>query len=177
MTKRKIVITEYNPRWAQMFQMERNRLSVALGQLALGIEHFGSTSVPGLSGKPIIDIMIGVESLEVAETLIKRMEQLGYHYDPEREGFTPERRYFWRGSEARHSHHVSMVEYKGEFWNRYIIFRDYLRRHPDVVREYDALKRELAPRFDTLEEYWDAKAAFVNTVYHRALEEIERETS
>lgn len=136
-----VVIVEYNPDWPDMFEAEKTRLHGAIGVWAAAIEHIGSTAVPGLAAKPIIDIMVGLNQLADAAFCIERMERLGYTYHPEKEDELPERRYFKRGP---NTYHVHMVELGSAFWERHLLFRDYLRGHRNDALAYEMLKRELA---------------------------------
>jgi GrpB-like predicted nucleotidyltransferase (UPF0157 family) len=167
-----IVIANYDPSWPAMFDEERARLVGAVGNWVLGIEHIGSTSVPGLGAKPVIDILIGVGALADAdEHCIEPICGLGYEYVPEFETVMPFRRYFRRSAdEQNHSHHIHLVEKGSDFWQRHLLFRDYLRAHPDRAREYEQLKRRLAPQFSDVNDYAQAKNEFI-----RATEEIARD--
>jgi GrpB-like predicted nucleotidyltransferase (UPF0157 family) len=156
MSVREIVIADYDPSWPTRFERERARIIEACGADAfVSIEHMGSTSVPGLAAKPVIDIMPGMRSLERAAALVAPLEGLGYVYRAEfeqpnefDEGM-PDRRYFQRpeaGDEL--AVHVHVVEVGGELWERQLLFRDYLRSHPVAAQEYAALKRRLADEYN-----------------------------
>jgi GrpB-like predicted nucleotidyltransferase (UPF0157 family) len=138
--------------------------------LVLGIEHFGSTAVPGLAAKPIIDILIAVMSLARAKaTLVEPITSLGYVYWAENP--KTDRMFFVKGMPPygeRRTHHVHITEPDGEMWRRRLAFRDYLRARPDEARRYEALKRDLAVRYPTDREgYTNAKTEFVEAVYRR----------
>lgn len=166
-----IVIQEYDPRWPERFQEEAERLRAVLGESVVRTEHFGSTSVPGLAAKPVIDLLIGVRSLEEAKQAIPLLEAMGYAYWSE--DTTPGRMFFVKGlpPNGPRSHHIHMVEPQHLFWER-LLFRDYLRAHPDEARRYAALKQELAERFPTdREAYTDAKTDYIRTVTEKAKQE------
>jgi GrpB-like predicted nucleotidyltransferase (UPF0157 family) len=172
-----IIIVDYDPRWPQMFREEKQRIEAAIGRWLAGVEHVGSTSVPGLAAKPIIDIMPALRSLEDTPHIIGPMRRLGYQYFPEYEDDLPERRYFRRpaGQEFRGggTHHVHVVEATSGFWRRHIAFRDHLRAHPEAAAEYAALKRDLAARFGADREgYTEAKTDFIRGIETKALAEI-----
>lgn len=168
---RPVIIVDYDPKWPDAFAAEKARIEAALaGQEAL-IEHVGSTAVPGLSAKPIIDILIGVPDLDVADRCVAPLVALGYEYFPEHEATMPERRYLDRIGEPL-SYHLHMVAAGGEFWQRHLAFRDYLRAHPEVADQYDRLKRDLAERYrDDREAYTNAKTDFIRSVEERARRE------
>jgi len=169
-----VEVVPYDPRWPRMFEEERQRILGALGPRALEVEHIGSTAVPGLAAKPVIDIMVGVGTLDDAPACIGALEALGYEYVSEFEQELPERRYFRRfGPDGRRTHQIHLVERRNlGWWERHVRFRDYLRSHPEVAREYGELKMELARRFrHDRAGYMDGKEDFVRAVEMLALEE------
>jgi len=114
-----IIIEDYNPDWPKMFEAERDNIFKAL-ENRVSIEHIGSTAVPGLAAKPIIDIMIGLNHLEKAKKCIRPLEQIGYEYIPSYEIIIPERRYFCKSLFDKETFHLHMVEYGSDFWLRHI---------------------------------------------------------
>ena len=169
-----LVIVGYDERWPRMFEEERQRILAATGSALVAVEHIGSTSVPGLAAtKKIIDIMAAVERLDDAPQCVAPLAELGYQYIPEFEAEFPERRYFHRGAVEVHTHHLHMVERTSEFWRRHLLFRDYLRSHPDAASEYAMLKRRLASRHVETDDYTLAKTDFITGIEQtaRALKE------
>jgi len=168
-----IEIADYDPRWPRVFSLEAPQIVESLGSHLLGIEHIGSTAVVGLAAKPIVDIQVGVRSLDATPEIVAALEGLGYTYHPEYETELPNRRFFRKTSAGRLSHQVHVVEYSDkEWWVRHLAFRDWLREHPSDRRDYEALKRELAVRYrDDRSGYTEAKAAFVNRLTGDALQE------
>jgi GrpB-like predicted nucleotidyltransferase (UPF0157 family) len=163
-----VVIVNYDQAWPRLFAAEEKTLRRALGD-AVQIEHVGSTAVPGLVAKPIIDIMVGVHRLGDAAAYIAPLEQLGYEYVPEFEEFIPERRYFRKGPPTGRTHHLHMVEQGTAFWKQHILFRDWLRTHPRDAGVYAELKRELAARYRTdRDAYTDAKTEFIRRIEQQA---------
>jgi GrpB-like predicted nucleotidyltransferase (UPF0157 family) len=164
-------IVPYDPAWQNLFAVEADRLRRALDPgLVLGIEHFGSTAIPGLAAKPIIDILIAVRSLALAKaTTIQPILALGYVYWAENP--KPDRMFFVKGMPPygeRRTHHIHITEPDGEMWRRRLAFRDYLRANPDEARRYQALKYDLAARFPTdREQYTEAKTEYVEAVYRK----------
>jgi GrpB-like predicted nucleotidyltransferase (UPF0157 family) len=166
-----VQIVPYDPDWAAQFVAEADRLRAVLDpKLILGIEHFGSTAVPGLAAKPIIDILIAVTSLAQAKaTMIQPILALGYVYWAENPN--PDRMFFVKGMPPygeRRTHHIHITESDGEMWRRRLAFRDYLRANPAEARRYESLKRDLAARYAAdREQYTDAKTEYVESVYRK----------
>src|SRR5205807_2370364 len=141
-----VEIVNYDPRWPVLFDEEARRLRAILDpSLIMGLEHFGSTAVPNLSAKPIIDILIAVRSLADAQaTFVEALRNLDYVYwadNPKKD-----RMFFVKGMPpfgSRRSHHVHVTETHGEMWKR-LAFRNYLRAHPEEAGTYERLKRRLA---------------------------------
>ena len=161
-----IEIYPYDPAWPALFEDERQLLeSILAPVLAGGIHHVGSTAIPGLAAKPIIDIMAGVVSLDGAHAVFGDLVELQYCYAP----YRPEMHWFCKPSPALRTHHLILVEPSGPWWEPRLRFRDYLRTHPDAVVEYEALKRDLASRHaEDREAYTDAKTRFVERIVARA---------
>lgn len=136
----------------------------AIGPHVVALDHVGSTAVPGLAAKPIIDILIGLR-LADAVPCIALLEGLGYEYLPEREIDTPERRFLARPKTKPRTHHIHIVEAGSDFWERHILFRDYLRTRGEAAKEYEALKRSLAAEFrQNREAYTEGKTEFIRRV-------------
>ena len=163
-------IDAYDPRWASMFEEARAEILSRCGALVVGVEHIGSTSVPGLAAKPIIDIMAGVEALDDAPALIESLAAIGFEFVPKND--FPGRRFFRRGLRGAGTHHLHVVEHGGWEWRRHLLFRDHLRAHPERAADYERLKRELAARHGPDRgAYTDAKTPFIESVVERALAE------
>jgi len=158
-------VIEYDPRWPRLYEEEKGRIRDALGNAALDIQHIGSTAVPGMGAKPIIDIMVSVPELAAAERCVQALESLGYEFRGE--AGIPGRLFFGKGTPR--THHLHMVEQESDFWKSHILFRDLLRGHPDEARRYHKLKRQLAARFGAdREAYTEGKASFVESVLAKA---------
>jgi GrpB-like predicted nucleotidyltransferase (UPF0157 family) len=160
-----VLLAPYDPLWPLEFEAEAARIERACDGLPLRLEHIGSTSVPGLSAKPIIDILAGCPPREPRTPYIAAMRQLGYEH---KGAFgIPGRNYFRRGSPR--SHHVHLFNWASQGWSDHLRFRDALRADPTLAREYDALKRELAAAFpNDSRKYSDAKGPFIRAVLRRA---------
>ena len=160
-----VVIVDYDDTWPEMFEAEKTRILEACGEWLVDIEHIGSTSVPGLAAKPIIDMMPGLRRLEDGKHCVEPMQELGYQYLGEYG--IPERLYFNKG--VPRTHHVHMFVVGHDQWNRHLLFRDYLRNNPEALAAYADLKRELAERYrDDRDAYTDAKTQFVRAIEARA---------
>lgn len=157
-------VAPYDARWPLLFDAERERIDDAVraaGLPLLELEHVGSTSVPGLAAKPILDIAAGRASAVPGAEYVPVLERLGYVHRGE-QGL-PGREFFRRG-ELR-SHHLHLVERGGMHWRRYVVFRDALRADVALRDAYGALKQELARRFPhDREAYIDGKTEFVTRV-------------
>jgi GrpB-like predicted nucleotidyltransferase (UPF0157 family) len=165
-SRRRIEIVDYNPAWPVLFGELGPTLRAALGAAALRIDHIGSTAVPGLAAKPIIDVQISVAAFEPVEAFKDPLEQLGYVYRPD----NPERtkRYFREAPGRRRTHlHVRRA---GSFSEQVpLLLRDYLRCHAHVAAEFAAVKRRLAGQFPfDGAGYTDAKAPYVWEIIRRA---------
>ncbi|MBD2069256.1 GrpB family protein [Leptolyngbya sp. FACHB-671] len=136
-------IVEYDPGWAEKFERERLLLQVLQADISQ-IEHIGSTSVPGLAAKPIVDILMGLQQLIPTDDQIRSLEQLNYVYEGQVLNI-PEH-YFLRKGMPR-LFHLHIAQPGSAFWQRQILFRDFLRAHPDQAQEYVCLKRSLATQF------------------------------
>jgi len=151
-TQEDVAIVPYNPDWPRLFDEEkRHLLSCLPNELIRRIEHFGSTAVPGLAAKPIIDMLVEVTSLEETKmTIVPILEAQGYDYfwRPTAGDDVPPF-YAWfikRDSIGNRTHHIHMVEKDFEHWER-LLFRDYLIEHPEIAKQYEALKLRLVNEY------------------------------
>ena len=163
-----VVVVPYNPQWPALYEQEAQAIGQILGENLTAIHHIGSTSVPGLAAKPIIDIMPVVRDLAQVDACSAQFEALGYEVMGE--FGIPGRRYFRKGGDER-THQVHVFA-QGDAVNitRHLAFRDFLRAHPDVCAEYAALKRELAARYPyDIDAYCEGKEAFVRRFEAAAL--------
>ncbi len=168
--RERIIIVPYDPAWPRRFEEERAVLAAAFAGSEAAIEHIGSTAVPGLAAKPVIDILIGLSTLDEAAHRRPALEQAGYEYVPEYERVIPQRRYFRKPRFGPREFHLHCVLGDSDLWTRHVAFRDYLRAHPESAAAYEALKRHLAARVPK-EEYPDAKGPFIEAVLAAAMRE------
>jgi GrpB-like predicted nucleotidyltransferase (UPF0157 family) len=161
-----IRLAPYDSEWPARFEVERIALEGEIADWIVdGVHHVGSTAVPGLEAKPIVDILVGVHGLEQAKECFAPLARLGYLYAP----YLPEEmHWFCKPDPSRRTHHLHLVPVDSPRYRNELAFRDRLRQEPVLAEEYAVLKRGLASRFaDDREAYTDAKSDFVR----RALEE------
>jgi GrpB-like predicted nucleotidyltransferase (UPF0157 family) len=157
---------EWTPRWAELFEVEASRLRRALGRLAVAIEHYGSTSVPGLAAKPILDILVGGPDATDPAPYLAALVPLGYDYAAH--AGVPDHLVFGLGTARTHLVHV--VRHGGAAWRRALAFRDALRADAGLREEYAALKRRLAERHSgERSRYTEAKGEFIERVLATSL--------
>jgi GrpB-like predicted nucleotidyltransferase (UPF0157 family) len=168
-----VQLEDYDVRWPEKFAVEAVRIRDVFGEAnVIAVEHFGSTAIPGLVAKPIIDLLVIVHSLAEAKNAVEPMHSLGYAYwyDNPRQ----DRLFFVKGlpPNGPRTHHVHVTEPRGEMAETRLPFRDYLRTHDDARDAYASLKRELASRHQSdREAYTEAKADFVNGIVAKAHQE------
>lgn len=156
-------VVPYDPRWATLFVEAAHELQEALGPAAAAIHHVGSTAVPGLCAKPILDLLVSIPSFEEGLDLVPRIERLGYEFRPAEE--IPDRHYFRRRRGTIRTHHLSLAEASSWHHRATLAFRDALRANPSRAVEYADLKLRLARRYPLdRPAYLAAKTAFVERV-------------
>jgi GrpB-like predicted nucleotidyltransferase (UPF0157 family) len=165
-----IVICDYDPAWSAMFEQERTRLHRLLGSRVSTIEHVGSTAVPGLAAKPIIDLLVGVRSLSEARSgCVGTLQTSGYTYLPEYESWLPGELFFRKGMPGPWTHHLHMMEPSNPRWEECILFRDFLRSHGEIAGAYASFKKAIALVFDDdIAGFRNAKHPFVQAVMAKA---------
>jgi GrpB-like predicted nucleotidyltransferase (UPF0157 family) len=160
-----VKLQKYDPRWPGLFIAERDRLHLLSPRLPahlIDIQHIGSTAVPGLAAKPVIDMLAGVESMAAAEALLAPLCANGYTTSTEFNASLTDRKWLMRWAEGRRTHHLHVVVHGGKVWAERLRFRDALRTNPALAARYAALKTELAAKHpNDREAYTDGKAAFV----------------
>lgn len=161
-----VIICDYDPLWPATFSEIRALIAPALGDVALTVEHVGSTSVPGLAAKPIIDIDVAVAGDVDVREAINRLARIGYIHEgdqgiPGREAF--------EAPAGLPKHHLYVCRADNREYRRHLVFRDYLRSQPDVAHEYGDLKRRLAEQYrNDRDGYTNAKGEFIERVLARA---------
>jgi len=163
-----VVIIDYDPRWPRLFDQLREELEQGVGDVAVAIEHVGSTAVPGLAAKPIIDLDVVVRSSDDVPTAIRLLESLGYRHEgdlgvPGREAFLPP------PPLPQHHHHLFVVVLGSKPYRDHLHLRDYLRAHPGEAHKYGEVKRTLAELVgQDRNAYTEAKSAHVEKMLARA---------
>lgn len=163
-----VIIEDYDPNWPQLFEMLRSRIAAVLKELALSIEHVGSTAVPGLAAKPVIDIDVLLKSSTDLPLVIARLAELGYEH---RGDLGVSGREAFRARAEAVQHHLYVCPPESREYKRHIAFRNYLRTHAAEADDYALLKRKLAHQFGSDREgYNEAKNEFVQRILQRTLE-------
>ncbi len=163
-----IVLVDYRDTWPEEFEGEAERLQQVIGPYVTGgIHHVGSTAIPGMTAKPIVDILVGVRDLDSSRPCLELLRPLSYWYAP----YLPDvMHWFCKPTPARRTHHLHLVPTGSPRYLEELAFRDFLRGQPDAARDYAVLKRRLAERFRTdREAYTDSKGEFVAEVTREAL--------
>lgn len=164
---RRVEVIAYQDEWPLQFEEEANRLKEIFTGELIDVHHIGSTSIQGLSAKPVIDIMPVAASIDRVDGLNDQMKKIGYEVMGE--FGIPGRRFFRKGGDNR-THHIHVFEDGSEHIIRHLAFRDYLRTHPEEARQYGSLKEKLAREHPTdMEAYIDGKAHFVIETEKKAL--------
>ena len=170
---RPVRIVPYDPRWPNDYDAERRRILNAVGDIIVSLNHVGSTSVTELGGKPIVDIMAGVRNAFAADACLPPLREIGYD-DVTPEPQDPDWHYCLgkRPSRSRPSLlyiHLHLFTYGSAHWEKHLLFRDYLRAHPEIAREYYGLKRRLASHHGSDREgYTYAKTVFIDAIVAKA---------
>ncbi|CAM4031000.1 GrpB family protein [Mesobacillus zeae] len=162
---RKVEISPHKEEWFMMFQEESDKIKDVLGDVILNVYHIGSTAIPNINAKPIIDIMVEVANISKVDKFNDKMEQLGY--DAHGEYGISNRRFFSKGNNR--THHVHIFEQGNDEIARHITFRDYLIAHPKEAQKYSQLKQSLAEKFPTnIEKYIEGKNDYIKSIDNKA---------
>ena len=163
--KKKVVVVPYDETWKQNFIDIRNELADALGELAESIEHVGSTSVEGLSAKPIIDIDVVIKDRTMLDKVIEALEKIGYRHEGD-QGIPGREAFKYEDKDHLMKHHLYVCAEDANELKRHMAFRDYLRSHPEAVKEYSRVKTEGAKLYpEDIDSYIEYKAPFIEGIY------------
>ena len=164
--KRKVEIKEYDPQWKKEYEKEKEKLTNIFSDILIDIHHIGSTAIPDIKAKPIIDIMIVVEDINKVDEYNEEMIELGY--TPKGEFGIKNRRFFPKGGNER-SHHVHVFPKGDPEVKKHLNFRNYLRAHPEEARRYSQLKEVLAAKYYyNIDKYIEGKNDFIQEVDRKA---------
>lgn len=159
-------LVPYSVDWPELYAKERDRIAGALGELVVDIEHVGSTAIPGLTAKPILDIMLGVSEIADSVRCVRPLAELGYEYKGE---YGIPGRHYFRMGEPSTTAHIHLVARVTEFWTRHLHFRDYVRAHPDAAEAYARVKRDLARLHPSdRPAYTEGKTSFILGILDRS---------
>lgn len=161
------LVNSCHDEWARLFEAEKQLLLETFRNRTIAIEHVGSTAIPGVPAKPLIDMDIAVSSLddEYIKEFVTPLEKLGYHYMHK----FPDRYFFAKGPEELRTHHLNLVELNNDEWRNSILFRDYMRRDKRACEEYATLKEKLAEQFsEDRASYTKAKEEFIQKIIELA---------
>lgn len=159
---------DYDRAWPALADAELRRVKEALGEVAVRLEHVGSTAVPGLAAKPIIDLLLSVDAIEPRQRYVEALEQLGYLFAPSPE--SPSRHFFAKPPRRPRTHHLHVVEAGSEHEVRHVAVRDFLRMHGDEAARYEALKRQVVARHPQGRlAYIEGKDGYVTALEQRAV--------
>jgi len=169
--KAKVTLVGFDPKWAEKFKDEKEYIIEKINEFILSIDHIGSTAIPYIVAKPVIDILIGIKSLNQSEKIITSMKELGYEYLDSIESLFPERRLFVKPpiKEGKRQFNVHIWEHQSTGWKEMLLFRDYLLTHPETAREYEFVKKYMAKRFPNNEiAYSIGKEGYMQVILRRA---------
>ena len=162
---KKVVVIPYSERWKTDFEMIKQSLLPAVKDFVIGIEHVGSTSVEGLSAKPIIDIDVVIQDYSVFEALAENLAALGYKHEGDL-GIKDREAFDYRGSKALPEHHLYVCPEFSEELHRHTVFRDFLRKNSELVLKYSMVKEEGAKLYpDSIEDYIAYKSPCIGEIY------------
>ena len=167
MTTKHVVVQPYDEAWAQSFADIKAEIQDALGELALRIEHVGSTAVRGLSAKPIIDVDIVIRDYSLFLAVAAKLEAIGYRHEGDL-GIAGREAFKYDGKDHLQQHHLYVCPEDSPELKRHVAFRDYLRSHPEAVRAYSRVKEEGARLYPyDIDKYIEHKSPFIEEIYKR----------
>lgn len=163
----KVIVEDYDKSWPDDFTKIKSELESILGQTAISVEHVGSTSVVGLSAKPIIDIDVVIDTIVDLQDAIKKLEINGYIYEGDL-GIADRYAFKYEGKCHLKTHHLYVCPKNSEELRRHITFRNFLRNHPEAVAEYSRIKKKGAKLYpNNVEKYIEFKSAYIDELYKK----------
>ena len=162
-----VVVVPYEEAWASAYEAIKKEIEEAAGDLILAVEHVGSTSVKGLSAKPCIDMDVIIEDYTVFDAVVRRLETIGYRHEGDL-GIRDREAFCYSGKPHLQKHHLYVCPRKSEELRRHITFRDFLRNHPEAVKQYGAVKEAAARLFpNDIDQYMQYKAPCIEKLYRQ----------
>ena len=165
MRTKKVIVLPYDAAWESAFEAIRAEIQTALGDLMLGIEHVGSTSVEGMSAKPCIDIDVVIRDYSVFDAVVQKLNAIGYIHEG---GLGIKDREAFKYADKPHlmTHHLYVCPRDSEELHRHIVFRDFLRQNPEAVKKYSRVKETAAQLFpDSIDQYIEYKSPCIEELY------------
>ncbi len=161
----KVVVLPYDSSWKFDFEKIKSEIETAVGDLIVGIEHVGSTSVEGLSAKPCIDIDVIIKDYSMFSAVVFKLAEIGYFHEGDL-GITDREAFAYSGKSHLQKHHLYVCpQYSAEL-RRHIAFRDFLRKNPDAVKKYSVVKETAARLFpEDIEKYISYKSPYIEEIY------------
>lgn len=160
-----IIVVPYDPKWPEEFKAIKLEIEEKLGNLIIGIEHVGSTSVIGLSAKQIIDLDVIIPDYSIFDKVINKLKEIGYNYQGDL-GIKEREAFFYEGKPHLQTHNLYVCPKNSRELHRHITFRNYLREHPDAVKKYGQIKMEGAKLYPSdIDKYLDHKTPFIHEIY------------
>lgn len=162
-----VLLKPYNLQWKDFFKQEKELMSAVIADFLVDIQHIGSTAIPNSVAKPIIDIAVAIDSLDNIEKIIIPLKNIGFIYRGE-QGI-PDRHMFVKGGENYRTHHLHVMQ-KGHYeWDKHILFRDFLKKHPNDAKQYSELKQKLFLKYgNDREKYTEGKSDFIQNIIEKA---------
>lgn len=170
--KRGVVkLRKYDSEWKNLYEKESRLITTRISDYIENIQHIGSTAIPGVVAKPIIDILLAINSIANIEKIKDPLDSIGFIYRGE-QGI-PDRHLFVKGGKDFRTHHLHVVEKSHYEWSKHILFRDYLLKYPKEVEAYSNLKQELLRKYEfDREKYTDGKSDFISEILEKARKEF-----
>lgn len=166
-----VILKKYHEKWARAFEEEKTNLKKLFDDAVIDVQHIGSTAIPNISAKPIVDMLMAVRSLSEVPKMRSALEDAGYTF--RENGSDDIQILFVKGPGERRTHHLHITELGSPEWRNSIAFRDYLRAHPDEAARYEELKKELAARYANEREMYTAvKQEYIEEVPKKATDAL-----
>lgn len=165
MQTRKVVVVPYDESWAINFEKIKSEIENAVGDLIIGVEHIGSTSVPGLSAKPIIDIDVVIEDYSVFDLVLSKLKSIGYIHEGDL-GIKGREAFKYVDKPHLQKHHLYVCPKNSKELHRHVTFRDFLKGNPEAVKKYSVVKQKAAELFpNDIEKYIEYKSSCIEELY------------